>query len=346
MKTKDALCFTLTVFLNLALFTNTNAQSGHITVQHEGSPTFHKTIAAAIEAATDNDTVYLPGTTFNETVTLNKRLYIVGTGYHPDSTQVSGMTRIFGGINILTGGSGSKLEGFYLDQDVNFNYNQDINNITMLRCRIRSLNANQASTNGNSQLTVSECLVQGNISGHPDMTNVLIENSIITGLIRSLYNQARVEHCILLYKSSSSSTGYNFLNCEGTAIYSNVIMSVDLTLPNTCIFKNNLFAINATLSYPNENNIVGQTLSNIFMGVPDGMEYTFSYDYDYHLKPGTPEEPRIGTDGTPMGIYGGTNPFKAGAVPSTPHIYSIEVANENDENGMLNVKIGVAAQER
>ncbi|MBL4585431.1 MAG: hypothetical protein JKX84_00010, partial [Flavobacteriales bacterium] len=53
-----------------------------------------------------------------------------------------------------------------------------------------------------------------------------------------------------------------------------------------------------------------------------------------------------GTDGTDVGIYGGSYPYKHGAVPFNPHVQINQIDNQTNGQGELPVNIRVAAQER
>lgn len=52
-----------------------------------------------------------------------------------------------------------------------------------------------------------------------------------------------------------------------------------------------------------------------------------------------------GTDGTQLGIYGGSFPWKDGSVPFNPHIQFKNIPNATDAFGNLPINIRVAAQE-
>jgi hypothetical protein len=71
---------------------------------------------------------------------------------------------------------------------------------------------------------------------------------------------------------------------------------------------------------------------------------TFLYTDDFHLVSGAPGE-NGADDGTAVGLYGGSEPYKEGAVPSNPHVRFINV-DKQTENGSLPVEIKVGAQQR
>ena len=87
------------------------------------------------------------------------------------------------------------------------------------------------------------------------------------------------------------------------------------------------------------NNYTNIPQANIFVNQTGT---TFNYTHDYHLQAPTTY---LGTDGTQVGIYGGTFPYKEGAVPLNPHIQLKNIAPTTDANGDLQIQIQVKAQD-
>jgi len=110
-----------------------------------------------------------------------------------------------------------------------------------------------------------------------------------------------------------------------------------------CQFVKNLIipAVNSWGSNTQVNSILGQTLANTFVNAPGT---SFVYGSNYHLL-GTSPGKNYGTDGTDVGIYGTTTPYKDGAVPFNPHIMSKTISSELTPAGVLNVNVTVSAQD-
>jgi len=72
---------------------------------------------------------------------------------------------------------------------------------------------------------------------------------------------------------------------------------------------------------------------------------TFDYNHNYALKPTAPGK-NAGDDGTDVGIYGSTNPYKTSALPSNPHISFKDIPASTLPNGTIPLKIRVTAQDR
>jgi hypothetical protein len=62
---------------------------------------------------------------------------------------------------------------------------------------------------------------------------------------------------------------------------------------------------------------------------------------NYHLK--SNQGKGEATDGTDVGVYGGTN-FSDAALPPIPRIVNKKIAEQTDENGKLKVQIQVQAK--
>jgi hypothetical protein len=152
-----------------------------------------------------------------------------------------------------------------------------------------------------------------------------------------------------IFKNNIFIDGDGFmLNLIFYSIFENNIIrggSIYFDVSNGNILNNNLFVNNVIFPIGNSNtgsnNIVNQTATSIFVNQSGN---TFSYTQDYHLQPTCPGK-KAGRDGTDVGIYGGMYPWKAGSIPSNPHIQSMKIAPQTDVNGSLNVNIKVKAQD-
>jgi hypothetical protein len=108
---------------------------------------------------------------------------------------------------------------------------------------------------------------------------------------------------------------------------------------------NNLFMAGTDVSfevYHNtaSGNLTGETLETTFVDVP---RKEFSYSYNYQLR-GTSPGVSAGTDGTHVGLFGTTQPFKVAGTPDVPHIESYSINSATDSQGRLFINIKVSAQ--
>ena len=155
--------------------------------------------------------------------------------------------------------------------------------------------------------------------------------------------------CYFNHNDFNYGSSYVINNCNFCQFVNNVFSwSQGISNSFNCNFQNNLFQSTlpfdpVTQTHTGTNNITGVGTSNVYQSIAVN-NYTFDFANDYHLQAGSPG---IGaaTDGTNIGIYGTSLPYKEGAVPYAPHIQSASIDNEA-VGGNLGVQIKVAAQER
>jgi len=52
----------------------------------------------------------------------------------------------------------------------------------------------------------------------------------------------------------------------------------------------------------------------------------------------------LGTDGTQVGIYGGSQPFKEKGTPSNPQVTKKNIGTQTDADGNLQINMTIEAQ--
>jgi len=211
----------------------------------------------------------------------------------------------------------------------------------------------------------SDCIINNNVC-NVSISN--FKNSII-------HNNAVAPYYYYDYSYGSGITGLDGCTVENNyffGIFSDSVKSINST------FNNNAFAGN--LSFPvgsntGNNNLVGQIPAITFKGgtpPPTPVMTSSSLNNNFAVKkvagdpggggdgtPGTNGDYTLpknlviqdtslcknaGKDGTDVGIFGGTNPYKNGAVPFNPHVKQFSVSTQAN-NKYLNVNIQVSAQE-
>jgi hypothetical protein len=294
-----------------------------VAVQKGDVVTFYTTLQAAVDAAAPGSDVYLPGTGY-DVINLSKKLNFYGTGHYPSETDATGVSYITT-LSLKSGADSSTFCGLYIN-GVQCSSNQK--NLVFKRCKISSYYGSYTMTN----VTLTESYL-GSISAH--FTDCIVQKCFITGQFNNT-----TQNCILT--NNVFITGYIFSTATNNLI-KNSIFTNNLIYPGTGNFyESNLFVPNITDFGNNgiKNNLVNKTLSVVFVNV--GSTNTFSYNYDYHLKSDSPGK-NYGTDGTDVGIYGTSNPYKENAVPEIPHITKSILSSETI-NGKLPVEIQVEAQ--
>jgi len=298
----------------------------------------------AHNAASSGDTIYLSGGTFYTPSSITKTLYIYGAGHYLDSTQATGKTFISGNLILDRNTDGTYIEGIDLTGEVRLQFStpDTINNISIAYCKI-SGNIN-LSYNGNTYSN-NFVLIRSVVIGDIDFsraTNAAVFNSIIQGRITNS-NGVLYENNILFY--SYSLYGYRTITGDNNIIKNNIFFkneTISGVSGNGNQFFNNLFTTTTPSlgdSYTASGNYYPVNADSVFV---NNNIYTFDYSKNYHLKH---PETYIGTDGTQIGIYGGTFPYKEGAVPSNPHIQLKNVAPTSDSNGHLQIEFKISAQD-
>ncbi len=321
-----------------------NAQN-LIAVQNGGAPKFYSILENAINNAQNKDTIYISGGafSFSTTITIDKELHFMGTGYHPDSTKVL-PTQINSSIVLVSGANNSSFEGFLLNGDiVTVSINEDVDKISIQRCYFRSIRLSRSS----EYWVVRENIITGNVSGgdnsmQPFAQNNIFSNNIIGEFISCFGPNNE-------FRNNFMNGGYFYLNKIDGCFFKNNIFNINSYDQNryytisSSVFENNIFSGSSFIPSGciNRNNIDQQSSASTF--VNQSLTY-FDYTQDYHLKTDSPGR-NAGTDGSDIGIYGGTYPWKEGSIPANPHFQRIQIGTKTDINGNLNVKIKIAAQD-
>ncbi len=333
------------LFLILAICFSFSASYAQnlIALQHNGATTLFTTIPAAVTAAVGGDTVYLPGGSFPG-FSIDKKLAIIGVGHNPDSTAATGMTLISGEIHMTTANcDGSIFTGIRVSAIQNLGGDND--NVQVSRCFVSGagiLPANGPA--GSENWTISECFVT---QIQTIISNSLVSNNLITMPIQSASN-CQIENNIFLY----SGGGNNPVSGNFCTVKNNVFYIIGTGGVDNSLFNNNIWS-NGNIPngvFGNGNIGTGNINDPNFNGLFTNFSYTTYagnignlYQFDFHLV--NPTYNTGGTDGTPIGIYGGTFPWKDGSLPFNPRILFKNIGNSTDLNGNLQINIHVEAQD-
>ncbi len=313
--------------------TKVNAQTVYV-LQNGARTLFYNTITDATTNLQDGDTLYLPPKPINVNLTLEKRVAVIGAGYHPDTAAVSGITKITGHVYFNKKSKGSSITGVRIEGNV---YVKD-SAITITRCNLNTLEI-QNGTNKISGTYSGDCVIRESITGSNDVvTNTLIERCLIQGNIGpgNKTNNMLIKNCVLTYG------GNYFLDSNSNLIIQNSIItgtggSFSSYATSSITYKNNLFVRGNDFSFPSfvmENNVFSVPVADIFVDAAKG---------DYHIKPTCTQALTLATDGRQVGIYGTEYPF---LVPTyAPRFTAINNA-ENVVNGKLSVNMTVQARNR
>ncbi|HCI56388.1 MAG TPA: hypothetical protein DFI01_10775 [Bacteroidales bacterium] len=292
----------------------------------------------AYSVSVSGDTIYLSGGSFAVPATIDKKLLIFGAGHYPDYTLVTGRTVLQSDLTLGENADGFHLEGIEINGDLIFTNDKDINNVTVKYCKINNVKIDGTTNPSNNLLFIRNVITGFMLK---NAANVLISNNII-GSISYSYGNTISNNIYLSHVYEGYYNQYLF-GQDNNTIINNIFLETYYPWVSGSgnIFRNNLF-VKSNPGYgtsPTESgNYTNVPQADIFVNQTG---QTFDYTHDYHLK--NPET-YFGTDGTQVGIYGGTYPYKDGGVPSNPHIQLQNIAPTTN-NGILNVEIKVSAQD-
>ncbi len=350
----------ITLLLSSAMTCAATAQLPRIVVQGSGAPQVFMDFPAAVAAAQAGDKLYLSGGIFNYTggLVIDKPLHFIGAGIIPDSSQTTGVTTLNGvevnePLYILTAASGSTFTGIRftraswdnLSNTTSVLFGTSVDNdaptdIVFQRCWFqRHLALGHANTAAAATNTIiDECLFMGNLVG--ESHTATIKRSIFNQGIYSFWAGGLIlENCVVMNGITNT--------------YSAIIRNSYLRSGNNnyCTFGCNSCIIENTVtpnSYITSTSPGAVLTDNLELVVPATFFVAEANNYyeitdDIHLAPGSPGIGH-GTDGTDVGIYGTSSPYKPGAVPYNPHFRTATIAPATNTNGELPVNIRVAAQ--
>lgn len=299
-------------------------------------------LTTAYAAAQNGDTLYLSGGSFTPPANFDKKLMIFGAGHYVDSTLATGKTFINGNFTLNENADLFYLEGIEITGDFILSTNHSVNNVIIKRCKINgTFNALGDLSNATSNLSLIGNVLMNRLNLE-NIQNSLLSNNIISNTFQGS-NGNMISNNIIMGFIWGYSMDYLFFGNNNT-LNNNIILWEGYNANvngSGNIFNNNLYVepspdYGATAT--SSGNYTGILQSEIFVNQTGTV---FNYSHDYHLQVPTTY---LGTDGSQVGIYGGTFPYKEGAVPLNPHIQLKNIAPATDANGNLQIQIKVGAQ--
>lgn len=340
MKRQTLLTLTIAIAMTMTMNAQTIALHSSTGVQIIKGNT---ALATAYTAAQNGDTLYLSGHTFIPPGSFDKQLSIFGAGHYVDSTLTTGKTFINGNVTLNENADLFYLEGVEITGNFTISTNHSVNNVIIKRCKINgTFNALGDLSNPTSNLSLIGNVLMNRINLE-NIQNALLSNNIISNTFQGS-NGNMISNNIIMGFIWGSSMDYLFFG-SNNSLNNNIILWEGYNANvngSGNIFNNNLY-VEPTPDYgtaaTNSGNHTGIPQTAIFVNQTGT---TFNYTHDYHLQAPTTY---LGTDGTQVGIYGGTFPYKEGAVPLNPHIQLKNIAPTTDANGDLQIQIQVKAQD-
>lgn len=323
-------------------------------------------VDAAIAAAATGDTIYVHGSqfTYND-FTVTKRLVIIGAGYN--SNNQFNLPTTVGNIYLnrdtgLQNANGTVITGFMVTSQIRNNGNPGVDNVVIFRNRINSIiythNPGIGGVYGNGWVIYNNIInqVQGG-SGGPtsaSSSNITIQNNILASVYGFSMSSVVVDHNV--FHGADAIGSYVFY----ATITNNIFVRTTGTAFNTTVsfntFNNNLSNLTTISPTAPTNSFLGNTNSGagnfvavdpLFVNVTNLNAYATTFDYRLQA---SSTVRNAGTDGTDLGIYGGSRPFPSGGtsgsgfdtspLPPIPQVTEVNILNATLQPGTpLNVNV-------
>lgn len=295
----------------------------------------------ALSDAQNDDFIYLPAGTFNvDSVIIQKRINIVGTGIYPDSTKATGKTVINGKVYLKAGRDGGSLQGIEFANSGSLGHilTYAAGDFTISKTMFNSIFDGDAAAAGT--INIKECVVNGYLYNYNSASNGNLIYNVTNSIIHdnsypcyySLYN-----NCIFLSFTTIAGNYNEYRNC----IF-HLAGSIGTNQPNR-FFNSHIENAGSDNALGNAalnlNTTYDANVNNTFVG--GYCPTSFNYTFDFHIK-GSSTAASNGTDGTEKGIYGSMNPYNPN--PYNPHIYFKSIAPSTNAQGQLQINVKVKAQ--
>lgn len=334
-----------------------HAQQPRIVVQHAGTAQVYTDLVEAITSAENNADIYLSGGTFlaPDGFALDKTLHFIGAGVHTDSTAATGATLLStsssGYFRLTTGANGSSFTGVQFNTPTSNTCfglgtgagDQNVVSVEFLRCVFWQRVALGAVDPAASSSAFTECIFHDILYGYDataSFTRCIFDYQAGTGAEITGFGTGGLTmlNCVCLGTRIGNSGGSFVSNSVFTRTSAPFWQSNGMTMTNNLLVSDAL--VSNMSGFTESGNLINVPAATIFMSEAD-TDYQFSDDL--HLQSTCPGA-GAGTDGTDMGIYGTSTPYKEGAMPQTPYYRKVGIVPGTDANGNVRVNVRVAAQ--
>ena len=324
----------LSVCLFVASLSTFGASLSSIMLQHNGSVTMYESdkMSSAISAAVKGDTIYLSEGSFVGDFTINKEITIIGAGQ---------LSIVQGNITIAIDNTPTLtahlLDAIKVPSSYNVTVTKAIKNLKIRKCYLYEFRFSANTTD----LNVDRCNIENfYASNYIKSGNVLNSYiSYIQGIMGTPLNTVNYINCNILYISHWYSYSSNYAYSAGTfincIIYANSNSSYARAFDNS-VFINTAYPSSFTFSASSscQNCYVGDFTMTQYTEEKTGMKY-HTVDADWLQSNGY-----LGTDGTIIGMFGGSIPYSL--VPNVPTVTKSKVIVDT-ANKKLNVTLNVTA---
>ena len=339
-------------------FSQVFSQTNVLTVSNDvNSPGMYTLLQDALDFARDNPivdeyyTILVSGTPNSYgLVIIEVQVTLIGAGYHPNNqfehpTQISDLW-LYGGC------TGTTIMGFLISNNIRCEGTAtDINEITIKRNKITNYLETSWDTYPNSGWVIVNNII-GNIRASNSLNTSLIDNNIITHTIDNIFAGSAITITNNIFIDYS---GGAFYNVYTATISNNIFYGPTPGGADNCTFNNNINVGPEDFIYGSNTGADNLIDTDPMFIDGDNPGDIFDYANDYRLQdPGSPGL-LYGTDGTDVGIYGGTfifpnageeTPWWTSAMPEIPQIIEMNILTPTvSANGEIIVQVKARKQE-
>jgi len=299
-------------------------------------------LSSAVSAARKGDVINLSAGTFSG-CTINKAVTIRGAGMFADTETQTGSTNISSAIT-LQPGIHSDTEYHLSFEGINFSTvftlpGANVYYINFIKCKVPITNVNSTSSlyylyNCNfyaCHVVATSLTTYYHNLARPTFINCYVQ--LLPYIPNSTYRNCTINWTYTTTSGSSTAWGIpetaDFENCLMLGYYH----SFNGTAMNCLYVNKSGSTLNPFSAQTNETNYTASGY-----GVFEDFAGDYLWNANFHLTPAN-ERKYVGTDGTTVGMYGGSMPFTM--VVSNPRIKKCEVAPKTTTDGKLNVNIEV-----
>ena len=335
----------------LVMATMSYAQSSMLaTLSHDGEiSTYYGATALrdACNASEHGDIITLSSGTF-AAVNIDKALTIRGAGMQVDTIAKTYPTIIAGDFTISIPDSIEQrltMEGLY--NNFTITIKGTLKNASFLKDRFGAIRPESKTTTRMENLTFIHCKVSNYLDLPPvssaTCVNCYIKNAYSYSSTSSNFEFA---NCVLWHSGEYFNGANHYLNEIDCSTFNNCIIYAANSSSSVIVSSSSAYycvgssttSVNIFRYIPNNTNTQVDVLSTIFKT----FRGTYSDKETFELTDAAKSQYK-GSDGTEVGIYGGSLPFDP--TPTNPQITKCNVASKSTADGKLSVDIEVSAAE-
>ncbi|MCF8256447.1 MAG: hypothetical protein K9J06_02780 [Flavobacteriales bacterium] len=297
------------------------------------SPGQFTSIAAAITAASNGDTIYIQGTNINYGgFSVNKSLTFIGSGHNPQNQNSS--RSLVNTITLLAGSNSSKF--YALVMLGNISSSAAISDVTVARNHISgSIYLSSTCPNWRVESNIFAATGQNMYGGNTGGTNNwYVVKNVFNGSIDYFIGSYNYFFNNLFLRNAQSFIGMS--NCY---VYNNIFYRAVPSLSiSASVFERNLSYQCTNNSFPNGTNLIGQDPQFVSFPLAGA---SFSLTHNYRLQ-GTSPCIDYGIDAEDIGLYGGSmGYYEQNGIPSIPQLreFNITSATTVPVGGTVNISV-------